>query len=77
MWKDTTGRKVLVPVIARKRGLLPWSVIPLTLAVGAAFFGFREGPPSVNGIARLIAVFCLAIFLVLVGVGLIQKRRSS
>jgi uncharacterized membrane protein YtjA (UPF0391 family) len=76
MWKDTTGRKVLVPADVRSWGLLPWSVLPLVLAVGAAFLGFREGPPSVNGLVRLVAVFCLVIFAVLLGVGLFQKRRS-
>jgi uncharacterized membrane protein YtjA (UPF0391 family) len=76
MWKDTTGRKVLVPAVVRSRGLLPWSVLPLVFAVGAGFFGFREGPPSTNGLARLVAVFCLVIFVVLLAVGLLQKRRS-
>ena len=76
MWKDTTGRKVLVPAVVRSWGLLPWSILPLLLAVGAGFFGFRAGPPFVNGLARLVAVFCLALFVVLLAVGLVQKRRS-
>jgi uncharacterized membrane protein YtjA (UPF0391 family) len=76
MWKDTTGRKVLVPADVRRWGLLPWSLLPLLVAIVAAFFGFRDGPPSVNGTARLIAVFCVVIFVILLGVGLVQKRRS-
>jgi len=75
MWKDTTGRKVLVPV-ERKRGLLSWSAIPLALALVAAFFSFLGAAPEGLGLARWTAVFFAAVFVVLLVAGLLQQRRS-
>jgi uncharacterized membrane protein YtjA (UPF0391 family) len=76
MWKDTTGRKVLPPVVL-KRGLLPWSAIPLLISIVAAGFGFRDGSPSDLGLARLIAFLFAAVFVVVLVAAIHQKRRSS
>jgi uncharacterized membrane protein YtjA (UPF0391 family) len=76
MWKDTTGRKALPPPIARKRGLLPWSAIPLLISVVAAGLGFRDGPPSDVGLARWVAFFFAMVFLVLLVAAIFQRRRS-
>ena len=76
MWKESTGRKVLLPVV-RKWGLLPWSAVPLLISIVAAVFGFRDTSPSGIGLARLIAVFFAGVFVVVVGAGVYVNRSST
>jgi uncharacterized membrane protein YtjA (UPF0391 family) len=72
MWKDTTVRKVLP--VARKRSVLPWSVLPLVLAVGASLVGFLASTPSIAGLSGGIAACFAAVFVVVFVAGLLQKR---
>ncbi|HZE97749.1 MAG TPA: hypothetical protein VE981_12040 [Planctomycetota bacterium] len=76
MWKDSTGRKVLPPKSAGPL-LLYSSVIPLSIALIAAFFGFRDGSTAVNGAARVISGLAAAFFVLLAGMGIRATRRSD